>query len=53
MSTGGGWEDSPGSASVNGFIHPSRTSGLLLAVYDYDEFDARRLTPENPDAWNH
>lgn len=51
ISTGGGWEGSPNSST--GFIHPRRTFGLLLAVMYYDEFDARRPTPENPDAWNH
>ena len=49
--TGGGWEDSPNKVST-GFIHPRRTFGLLLAVCNYDEFDARRPTPENPDSWN-
>jgi hypothetical protein len=52
MSTGGGWEASPNAVST-GFIHPRRTFGLLLAVMYYHEFDARRPTPENPDAWNH
>ena len=52
MSTGGGWDGSPTGTSI-GFIHPRRTAGLLLAVCNYDEFDARRPTPENPDSWNH
>ncbi len=51
ISTGGGWENSPNKVST-GFIHPRRTYGLLLAVCNYDEFDARRPTPENPDAWS-
>ncbi len=52
MSTGGGWQESPNAVST-GFIHPRRTSGLLLGVMYYHEFDARRPTPENPKSWNH
>lgn len=52
MSTGGGWQKSPNPVST-GFIHPRRTSGLLLGVMYYHEFDARRPTPENPESWNH
>jgi len=48
--TGGGW-DGPSEGNATGFIHPRRTFGLLLAVCNYDQFDVRRPTPENPDAW--
>ena len=49
--TGGGWQPSPNKVST-GFIHPRRTSGLLVAICKYEEFDARRPTPES-DAWQH
>ena len=51
-STGGGWDGMPGGTL--GFIHPRRTFGLLLGVSSFDSIDARRPTPENPNAWgNH
>ncbi|MDA0790544.1 MAG: VOC family protein [Proteobacteria bacterium] len=50
MSTGGGWEASP-KDEYTGFIHPRRTHGLLLGVVTYSRFDARKPTPEDPDAW--
>ena len=48
-STGGGWAASPNKVST-GFIHPRRTSGLLIAVCKYEEFDQRRPTPDS-DTW--
>ena len=49
--SGGGWEGTANGAL--GFIHPRRTSGLLLGVTYFDNIDVRRPTPEEPDAWNH
>ena len=49
--TGGGWEGTPNGAL--GFIHPRRTFGLLLGVTYFDNINARRPTPEEPEAWNH
>ena len=49
--SGGGWEGTANEAL--GFIHPRRTFGLLLGVTYFDNIDARRPTPEEPDAWNH
>ncbi|MEL7186880.1 MAG: hypothetical protein AAFN50_10685 [Pseudomonadota bacterium] len=51
ISTGGGWEGSANGSM--GFIHPRRTSGLLLTVCSYDEMDEGRPTAENPNAWDH
>lgn len=51
VQSGGGW-DGEADATI-GFIHPRRTHGLLLAVCDFDALDARRPTPEEPDAWDH
>ncbi|MEM7365323.1 MAG: VOC family protein [Pseudomonadota bacterium] len=51
VQSGGGW-DGEAEATI-GFIHPRRTHGLLLAVCDFDALDARRPTPEEPDAWDH
>jgi catechol 2,3-dioxygenase-like lactoylglutathione lyase family enzyme len=50
-STGGGWD---GAADAGlGFIHPRRTYGLLLGVTYFENIDARRPTPEDPNAWDH
>lgn len=52
IATGGGWDGAQRGVTT-GFIHPRRTHGLLLAVVNYDLFNARKPTPEHPNDWDH